>query len=114
MASLSPDEDALQMYAAKRMFDVCHKTVWWHTPNGGKRSKATAARLRKMGVRPGVADLVFFNNTLQLAAELKTLTGVQSKDQKSFQAAWEAQGGIYVIVRTPEEIDGLIFKYQLD
>jgi hypothetical protein len=107
------DEDTLQEYAAKRMFDACLKTVWWHTPNGGKRSKVTAAKLKKMGVRPGVADLVFFNKELRLAAEIKTLDGVQSKNQKSFQAAWEAQGGVYVIVRTPLEIDGLIFKFGL-
>jgi hypothetical protein len=33
--------------------------LMWHTPNGEERDKRTAARLKAMGVLPGVADLQF-------------------------------------------------------
>lgn len=33
--------------------------IFWHTPNGGARSKASAGKLKAMGVRPGVFDLMF-------------------------------------------------------
>jgi hypothetical protein len=34
------------------------RLAWlYHTPNGGKRSKATAGRLKAMGVKAGVPDL---------------------------------------------------------
>ena len=110
------EEDRLQMYAAKKLHDTCKHTVWFHVPNGGKRSKATAARLRQMGVRPGVADLILLTATmLSLAIELKIPKGGrQSDSQKGFQAAWEANGGIYKIARTPEEFDFLVALYELD
>ena len=109
------DEDSLQMYGALRFQQACRKTVWFHVPNGGKRDKITAFRLKKMGVRPGVADFIILCRKLPLAVELKRpKTGRQADNQKGFQAAWEAQGGVYELVRTPQEIDGLVFKYQLD
>ena len=113
---MSYSEDSLQMYAAKRLHDACRKTVWFHIPNGGKRDKVTAARLKQMGVRPGVADIIILTSTsLPVAVELKIPKGGrQSDSQKGFQAVWEAAGGIYLIVRTPEEVDGLVFKFGLD
>lgn len=32
-------------------------TFAWHTPNGGQRNARTAARLKLMGVKPGVPDV---------------------------------------------------------
>ena len=108
-------EDALTKYAAFRFQTACRKTVWFHVPNGEKRDKITAAKLKQMGVRPGVADFILLTSTgMPLAVEIKKLTGRQAENQKGFQAAWENCGGAYVIVKTPEEIDGLIFKFRLD
>ena len=107
-------EDALQFYAAKRFHDACQKTVHFAVPNGEKRDKVTAAKLKKMGVRSGVADFILLCRGLPIAVELKTTTGRQSENQKGFQSAWVAAGGVYVIVRTPEEIDSLVFRFLLD
>lgn len=107
-------EAELTKYAAFVFKRSCKKTVHFHCPNGELRSKSTAAKLRQMGVRPGVADFILLCRGQSIAVEIKTLTGVQSGYQIGFQTAWEAQGGVYVIVRTPEEIDGLIFKFGLD
>lgn len=108
-------EDSLQMYAAKRLHDTCVNTVWFHCPNGGKRDKVTAARLKQMGVRPGVADIIILHRGCPIAIELKIpKTGRQSENQKGFQAAWESQGGLYTIAKTPGEVDFLISLYDLD
>lgn len=111
---MAHSEDSLQFYAAKRFHDACRETVWFHPANGEKRDTVTAAKLKKMGVRSGVADFILLCRGRPIAVELKTTTGRQSGNQKGFQAAWEAAGGVYVIVRTPEEIDGLIFRLLLD
>ena len=109
------DEDSLQMYAAKRLMDACRKTVFFAVPNGGLRNKVTASRLKRMGVRSGVADIIMLCRGLPIAVELKVpKKGRQSDNQEGFQTVWEAAGGVYVIVKTPEEIDGLVFKFQLD
>ena len=46
------------MHMAKRLTDVCKRTVFFHVPNGEKRDAVTAGLLRQMGVRPGVADFI--------------------------------------------------------
>jgi elongation factor P hydroxylase len=108
-------EMELTKYTAFVFKRACRRTVWFAVPNGEKRDKPTGAKLKLMGVRPGVADFILLTSTaLALAVELKTLKGRQSEDQKGFQAAWEDNGGVYVIVRTPAEIDGLVFKFSLD
>jgi hypothetical protein len=33
--------------------------VWFHVPNGGWRQHTEAARFVGLGVKPGVADLIF-------------------------------------------------------
>jgi hypothetical protein len=33
--------------------------VWWHTPNGGSRNEIEGAIFKAIGVRVGVADLIF-------------------------------------------------------
>ena len=111
---MAHSEDSLQFYAAKRFHDACKKTVWFAVPNGEKRDKVTAAKLKKMGVRPGVADFILLCRGLPIAIELKTTVGRQSENQKGFQAAWEAAGGVYVVARTPEEIDGLVLRFLLE
>ena len=89
--------------------------MWFSVPNGEKRDKVTAALLRQMGVRPGVADFIILCRGFPLAVEVKYEDeGDQSDAQEGFQACWERNGGTYVIVRNPHEIDGLIFRFMLD
>jgi hypothetical protein len=107
-------EIELTKYAAFVFKQACVRTVWFHCPNGEKRDKKTAGLLHQMGVRPGVADFILLCHGQAIAVEIKTLDGRQSKDQKGFSEAWQRAGGIYDIVRTPREIDDLIFKFQLD
>jgi VRR-NUC domain-containing protein len=66
-----------------------------HVPNGEKRDKATAARLKAMGVRAGLVDILFFQRYYDatanvdyagLAIELKTATGRTSDDQERWLA----------------------------
>jgi len=103
-------------------------------PNGGKRSKATAGILKGEGVLPGVADLFLAQGKVEytysksipemlissrvvaygLFIEMKTPTGVQSKEQIAFQKAVEDQGYQYSIARTPEEFEGVIRAYLQD
>lgn len=53
--------------------------VWFHVPNGGKRSVREAKRFKAEGVKPGVPDMLFFKNgqfgTVVYALELKANKG---------------------------------------
>lgn len=47
-----------------------------------------------------------------VAAEFKTPTGRQSDAQKNWQRAFEARGGIYRLVRSPDEMEQLVTEVQ--
>lgn len=56
-----------------------------HIPNGGKRGKAEAGRLKAMGVMPGVPDLMILRRGVCRFIEIKTATGNLSPEQKAFR-----------------------------
>jgi hypothetical protein len=64
-------------------------------PNGGKRSKTEAARMKKMGVKPGVSDLLLpiprkgFHG---LWIELKAKKGKPTKEQLEWLDKMTAEG----------------------
>ena len=93
----------------------------YHVPNEGKRSKATAAAEKAMGLRSGVSDLclpVAKAGFHGMYIELKAMDGKVSKNQKEFLAAvieqgyfgcvcWGAEDAIDVICRYMREGTGL-------
>ena len=77
-------------------------------PNGGVRDAVTGARLKAEGVVAGVADLILLTPSADgsahsLCLELKTTSGRQSDSQREFQAAAEAAGNSYVIIRSLDD-----------
>lgn len=58
--------------------------VWWHTPNGGARSKIEGAIFKSMGVRAGVSDLILVYQNKIFALELKAEGGRATEAQLAF------------------------------
>lgn len=53
-------EQALQIAVVEELtLRTIRPALFWHVPNGGKRSKTEAAIFKAMGVRDGVSDLHF-------------------------------------------------------
>lgn len=72
-------------------------------PNGGRRDKTTAARLKAEGVLAGVADLILLCSNSQhgaLLIEMKTRTGRQADTQRQWQRLIEQNGYRYVVCRS--------------
>ena len=73
---------------------------WWHTPNGGRRTKPQADLFKRMGVLRGVSDYTcslpsgFYK---QLYLEVKTKTGRLEPEQKEFLAAQNDVGHCAVV-----------------
>jgi hypothetical protein len=72
--------------------------VWWHTPNGGRRSPVEAAIFNGLGVRAGVSDLILLHDGRAFALELKTERGRPSAAQTQFISEFRAAGGEASIV----------------
>lgn len=90
-----PHENAIHCQLADLLrLSVCTGWLWWHTPNGELRNKATAGRLKKMGVKPGVSDILLLSPTGVLhALELKRHGKSPTSDQTDFMQAVVDAGG---------------------
>lgn len=67
----------------------------FHVPNGGKRDRVTAARLKAEGVKAGVPDIVLpvpRGSYHGLWIELKSDDGKPSKDQREWLEYLNAEG----------------------
>jgi len=89
-------------------------TLMLAIPNGGKRSKATAGRLKAEGVVAGAADL-FLAMARQgvhgLWIEMKTPKGYQTPEQRAFQQRVTTEGYAYVVVRSLEQFQTIVNEY---
>jgi hypothetical protein len=63
----------------------------YHTPNGGYRDKRTAAKLRAMGVKPGVWD-IFIPAPSPLWVEMKVGKNKLTISQKKWKEDLEVYG----------------------
>jgi hypothetical protein len=79
--------------------------LWMHVPNGELRAVQTAAKLKRMGVRPGVADflLVEPGRGRMYALELKRKNEKPTDSQRDFGQDLIAAGGWWDWCDTYEE-----------
>ena len=85
-----------------------HPILHWivHCPNGGKRPKGEAGKLKGMGAKPGLPDLILPRRHMRwlgLAVELKSPTGTVSPDQKDWLGAFVADGWLVAVCRSLDE-----------
>ena len=66
--------------------------VWFHVPNA-PRNAIAGARLKQLGMRAGVSDLILFHTGNLFALELKAPKGVESLAQMEFQSDIRLAGG---------------------
>ena len=77
----------------------------FHVPNGGLRGKREAAKLKWQGVLPGAPDLcVPIPGGRVLWIEVKSDVGVLSSDQKAFRDWCAANGHIWTVVRSIDDV----------
>jgi hypothetical protein len=64
------------------------------------------ARPIRIGL-PGTSDIIACHKGRWLGVEIKVDRDQQRPEQKNFQAAIEAQGGLYVLARFTDTLDGV-------
>jgi hypothetical protein len=106
---VTPKEVGLQIQLVS-MLRWCLRpnVIFFHCPNGGLReNKREAAKLRAMGVLPGVSDLMFFwrpvNSFRALFLELKRPGGKLSTEQAAFGLAMRTMGADFEIASSIDE-----------
>ena len=113
----SPEED-LQRSCVEwvELHKARYPMLEWmmHVPNGGKRSKGEAGKMKGMGVNNGFPDLSVplpHNGWSGFAAELKSPAGVLSSDQKDWLEILKEKGYVTLVVRTLDEFIAGIHTY---
>lgn len=108
-------EDALQIACANYCRVALPPSVlWWHTPNGGRRNVREAARLKRMGTRPGVPDFTLIwseerddgwdsPRVVVAFIELKSAAGRLSPGQRDFKNGADAVAAEWAICRSLDD-----------
>lgn len=83
-------------------------------PNGGNRTASERVRLHQEGVLAGMPDLCVLeprNGVHGLFIEMKTATGVQSKEQQGLQAKLNERGYLCVVAKSAIEGFNIVEEY---
>ena len=103
-------ELALQKFAASLLrLNAAPDVIWFHPPNGEARSARTGGKLKAMGVKPGVPDLVVvLPGGHAHFLELKSARGSLSPHQRVFREDCGINGAPYEVATTPEEVESTL------
>lgn len=83
--------------------------IYFHPANGESRSARTGARLKLMGVRPGVADIALVLPDGRAAfLEVKAPKEYQSPVQRVFEKDLSISGAPYAVVRSVDEAHAVL------
>ena len=111
----SGHQEALFSWAAYRTEIMPELQYMYHVPNGGKRDKATAAVLKRQGVKAGVPDIMLPAARAGyhgLYIELKRQRGGRTSDHQSeWLDALSAQGYKAALCYGWEQAAGTIIEY---
>lgn len=89
------------------------RPLFFSVPNGGLRSKKTAADMKAEGQNRGVADLILLLPNIEshsLNIEMKAGSS-QSEFQKTYMAWCGISGNKYVICRSFEQFKDIVTQY---
>lgn len=113
----SQPEARIQASAVQWLWNTYPETrgLFIHIPNEGNRNSLMDGAMRKaLGLVAGAPDTFLFMSRggyHGLAIEFKTDIGVQSHEQKDFQARLELQGYKYCLCRSLEQFQIIIKDY---
>ena len=106
-------EDEIQIEVANWLDHKLPKNWrWYHPPNGGWRKKSTAGRLKAMGVKAGIPDVVILRpDGSPIYIELKSFGGVLSNAQKAFRDWCAETRQPYFVARSVGEVEVALKEY---
>lgn len=103
-------EEALQRAVVQLLaiYEARGLLAYAHCPNGERRDPVTGGRLKALGVRPGVPDLLLWMPGGHFQIELKTAKGRLSADQGAWIGRMSAFGHRVHVCRTVDEVEAAL------
>jgi hypothetical protein len=91
-----PNETTIQIDLVRWLRLVMPSALVWHPANGGWRKPLEAARFQRMGVLPGIPDvIVWTEDGRTITFEVKTPKGRRSPDQIAVHE-WMTRSGLRI------------------
>ena len=87
-----------------------HHKCLFHCNNKAKNA-IEGNRMKGMGVKTGVSDLILVAKNIIIFVELKTQKGKQDPEQIIFEKQVKELGHTYIIIRSLEEFKAICSKY---
>ena len=109
--------EAQEQIALVKLFDLKYPSQKWslfHIPNGVNSNQRTGARLKALGLRPGVPDLQLLiarGGFHGLFIEMKSATGQLSQVQRHYRDLITNAGYRWALCRSAEEGIEIIDNY---
>jgi hypothetical protein len=105
---VSEDDLQISCFQWIELMRPAHPILEWiiHVPNGGKRPRGAAGKLKAMGVKPGVLDVLLplpFNGWSGLAIEMKVGANKTTEQQDDWLRVFEASGYYTAVCYTLED-----------
>jgi hypothetical protein len=107
-------EDKIQEAIVKYLHYVLVDKIIISIPNEGRRSPAQAVRLKRMGMRPGAADLLLIWRGTPYFFEIKTAKGVLSDAQMQFREECLGLGIHYTVVRSLDDMRRSVLRLGIE
>lgn len=111
--TIDPKEHQIQTGVVQLLaFTAKPGVFWFHPANEGRRAPRSGAFLKRMGMLPGVSDLVIVLPGGKVCfLELKAPGGEIGLHQITFAERCEATGAPYAIARSTEEAHAILTKW---
>lgn len=113
---ISEDDLQISCFAWIELMRPSHPILEWiiHVPNGGKRPRGAAGKLKAMGVKPGVLDILLplpYNGWSGLAIELKVGSNKTTEQQDDWLDVLQASGYYIAVCYTLEAFIGHVTRF---
>ena len=82
---------------------LAFKKIFHYRQNSGAFKTESGGYMRTASVS-GLPDIVAIKDGLYIGLEVKTATGKQSKEQREIQNRITAAGGLYLVVRSLDDV----------
>lgn len=105
-------EESLQIAVANLLNHT--SLLWMHPPNGGLRNKIVAAKLKRMGVKAGVPDILIFTPSVDVAGvaiELKVDKNRTTDKQQEWIESLTICGWACYVCRSIYEVMAVLQAY---
>ena len=82
---------------------LAFKKIFHYRQNSGAFKTESGGYMRAASVS-GLPDIVAIKDGIYIGLEVKTATGRQSKEQKDIESKITAAGGLYLVVRSLDDV----------